>query len=65
MPFHSARHTAATLCVAASVHPKKVSKMLGHATISITLDTYSHVIPTMHRDAARVMDELLNQAGRL
>jgi integrase len=60
MPFHSARHTAATLCLAAGVHPKKVSEMLGHATISITLDTYSHVIPTMHRDAARVMDELFS-----
>jgi integrase len=33
--------------------------MLGHATISITLDTYSHVIPTMHREAAQVMDDLL------
>jgi integrase len=34
------------------VHPKVVQERLGHATISITLDTYSHVIPTMQRDAA-------------
>ena len=33
--------------------------MLGHSTVAITLDTYSHVTPTMHREAARVMDELL------
>jgi integrase len=41
------------------IHPKIVSEMLGHATIAITLDTYSHVIPTMQRDAAAAMDSLL------
>lgn len=59
MPFHSLRHTAATLLLIRGVHPKVVSEMLGHASVAITLDRYSHVIPTMHREAARVMDELL------
>lgn len=60
--FHDLRHTAATLMLSRGVHPKIVSEMLGHATIAITLDTYSHVIPTMQREAARVMDELLGGA---
>jgi site-specific recombinase XerD len=41
------------------VHPKIVSEMLGHAQISITLDLYSHVTPTMHEEAAAVLDRLL------
>jgi integrase len=59
MPFHSARHSAATLLLGRGVHPKIVSEMLGHSTVAITLDVYSHVTPAMHREAARVMDELL------
>ena len=43
--FHDLRHTCATLLLTQGVHPKVVSEMLGHASISITLDTYSHVIP--------------------
>ena len=50
---------AAVEAFAAGVHAKFVSEMLGHANVCITLDTYSHVIPAMHREAARVMDELL------
>jgi integrase len=57
--FHDLRHTAATLLLGRDVNPKKVSEMLGHSTVAITLDTYSHVLPGMHRQAARVMDELL------
>lgn len=59
MPFHSLRHTAATLLLTQGVHPKLVSEMLGHANVSITLDRYSHAVPTMHREAARAMDALL------
>jgi len=40
------------------VHPKKVSEMLGHSSVTITLSIYSHVLPSMHRDAATAMDEL-------
>ena len=50
--LHDLRHTHATLALQAGVHPKVVQERLGHATISITLDVYSHVIPAMHEDAA-------------
>jgi len=41
------------------VHPKIVSEMLGHASVSITLDLYSHVLPTMQKDATAALDRLL------
>ncbi len=50
--FHDLRHTAATLLLKRGVHVKVVSEMLGHASISITLSIYTHVLPTMQRDAA-------------
>lgn len=56
--FHDLRHTAATLLLEQGTHPKIVSDMLGHATISLTLDTYSHAIPALHEEAARTMDRL-------
>jgi integrase len=40
------------------VHPKIVSERLGHASIGITLDTYSHVLPAMQQEAADAFDEL-------
>lgn len=49
---HGLRHTWATLALQAGVHPKVVQERLGHSTISITLDTYSHVMPSMDTDAA-------------
>ena len=57
--FHDLRHTCATLLLGKSVHPKIVQELLGHATISITLGTYSHVLPGMGDQAANVMDEAL------
>lgn len=57
--FHDLRHTAATLLLGARVNPKIVSEMLGHATVAITLDTYSHVLPDMQQDAAAVLEQLL------
>jgi len=57
--FHDLRHTAATLMLQSNIHPKVVQERLGHSTISLTLDTYSHVIPSMQTEAAEVMDELL------
>jgi len=50
--LHDLRHTHATLALQAGIHPKVVSERLGHATISITLDTYSHAIPAMQEEAA-------------
>jgi integrase len=58
--FHDLRHTAATLLLTARVNPKVVSEMLGHSTVAITLDIYSHVIPDMHQDAASAMGKLLS-----
>lgn len=50
--LHDLRHTCATLALQAGVHVKVVCEMLGHANISIALDTYSHVIPAMQEAAA-------------
>jgi integrase len=57
--IHDLRHTAATLLLQKGVHPKVVQEMLGHSSITITLDRYSHVIPAMHKQAAQTMDSLL------
>ena len=57
--FHDLRHTAATLLLGRGVNPKIVSEMLGHASISITLDIYSHVLPDMQDQAAAAMDAAL------
>lgn len=57
--FHDLRHTAATLLLSKGVHPKVVQERLGHAQIAITLDTYSHVLPSMQREAASKLDDLL------
>lgn len=57
--FHDLRHTHATLALAAGVHPKVVSERLGHASIAITMDTYSHAIPTLDEDAARMVASLV------
>jgi len=58
--FHDLRHTCATLLLSKNVNPKVVSEMLGHATIAITLDTYSHVLPNMQESAANAMEEALS-----
>jgi integrase len=57
--FHDLRHTAATLMLTAGVHPKVVQETLGHSQIGLTLDTYSHVLPVMQKDAADKMDVFL------
>ena len=61
MRFHDLRHTAATLMLGQGVHPKVVAEMLGHSQISVTLDLYSHVTPTMQQQAARAMDSVLKR----
>lgn len=57
--FHDLRHTAATLMFKQGIHPKVVQERLGHSSISLTLDTYSHLIPSMQDDAADKIDDLL------
>jgi integrase len=57
--LHDLRHTCATILLVAGKHPKYVQELLGHASISITLDTYSHVIEGMDGGLADAMDEAL------
>lgn len=57
--FYDLRHTAATLMLRQCIHPKIVAEMLGHSTVSMTLDIYSHVIPDMQKGATVALDRLL------
>jgi integrase len=57
--FHDLRHTAASHLLARGVHPKVVADMLGHSTVTVTLDLYSHVAPSLHEAAAQALDELV------
>jgi integrase len=59
--FHDLRHTNATLLLEQGVHPKVVQERLGHSDIGVTLNTYSHVTPTMGQDAARRLDDLFGE----
>ena len=56
--FHDLRHTCATLLLTKGVHPKIVQELLGHSSISITLDTYSHVLPNLQEKAVQAMDNI-------
>jgi integrase len=56
--FHGLRHTHATILLRAGVHPKVVSERLGHSTIAITLDVYSHVVPDMQAEAAEAIERV-------
>lgn len=62
--FHSLRHACATLLLSKNVNPKIVSEMLGHATISQTMDTYSHVMPGMG-DVAAQLSKRRSRSDRL
>jgi integrase len=57
--FRDLRHTHASLLLAAGVHPKVVQERLGHSQISLTLDTYSHVIPSLQTEAADQFEAIL------
>jgi len=58
--FHDLRHAHATLMLLQGVHPKVVSERLGHASVAITLDLYSHVLPSMQSAAVEAFDELFS-----
>lgn len=62
--FHDLRHTHASILLKQGVHPKVVSERLGHSSITITLDTYSHLLPNMQEDAAKGLGELLFSKDR-
>jgi integrase len=57
--WHDLRHAHATLMLSAGIHPKVVSERLGHASVGITLDTYSHVLPGLQAAAAEALDAVL------
>jgi integrase len=60
--LHDLRHGLATHLLTANVHPKVVQEILGHSSIQLTLDTYSHVLPTMQDSAAATMDAAMRSA---
>ena len=62
--FHDLRHSYASLMLASGVHPKIVSEALGHSTVAITLDIYSHVTPGLQEAAANKLDSLLPSGAR-
>jgi integrase len=59
LTLHGLRHAHATLALTAGVNPKVVSERLGHSTIAVTMDTYSHVLPGMQEEAPVAVEKLL------
>lgn len=57
--FHDLRHSCATLLLVQGVSPRVVMEVLGHSDVGMTLNTYSHVVPQLKREAADRMDEIL------
>ena len=61
--FHCLRHSTASLLLSLGIHPKIVQELLGHSQITLTLDTYSHVLPSMQEEALDHLGALLTKAG--
>jgi len=59
--FHDLRHSAASLLLAQGVHPRAIMELLGHSSITVTMNVYGHVMPAMMRDAADKMDAILGR----
>ena len=57
MRFHDLRHSAATILLKMNVNPKQVQELLGHSSIVITMDLYSHVLPDMQRGMMEKLDD--------
>jgi integrase len=57
--IHDLRHTAASLLLAQGVAPRTIMEILGHSQISLTMDTYAHIMPSLQQEAARHMDTIL------
>ena len=57
--FHDLRHTVATLMLQAEINPKVVKEILGHSDVRITLDIYSHVLPSVHKETAQKFSSML------
>jgi integrase len=61
--FHDLRHSAASLLLAQGVHPRAIMELLGHSSITVTMNVYGHVMPAMMRDAADKMEAILTAQG--
>ena len=62
--FHDLRHSAATILLGMGVHPKVVQEILGHSQISMTMDTYSHVLPGIQTEAMDKMGDLFQHGDQ-
>jgi len=62
--FHDLRDSCATLLLALGASPRVVMEVLGHSQIALTMNTYTHVLPELKRDAARRMDEAIRELAR-
>lgn len=62
MRFHDLRHSAATILLVAGVHPKVVQERLGHSTVAMTMDIYSHVLPSMQQEVADKIDDMFRRS---
>lgn len=61
--FHDLRHAYASALLTANVHPKIVSEALGHASVGFTLDTYSHLIPSLGQQAAAAIEAAIGHVS--
>ena len=61
MRFHDLRHSAATILMAAGVHPKMVQERMGHSSIAMTMDIYSHVLPSMQQEVADKINDMFKR----
>jgi integrase len=59
--FHNLRHFHASVLLQAGVSPKVVQERLGYSTAALTLDVYSHVIPSLQRDAAKRIEDIIGR----
>ena len=61
--FHDLRHSHASLCIAAGMHPRVIMERLGHSSISVTMDRYGHLFPAAGKEAARLLDQMFGTAA--
>jgi integrase len=61
--FHDLRHSTATMLLTLGVHPKVVQEVLGHSQIFVTMDIYSHILPTLQEEAMHHLNEVLSSSA--
>ena len=61
MHCHDLRHSAATILLTMGINVKVIQELLGHSNVSITLDTYAHLLPSMQEGAVNMWDELFKE----